>query len=245
MCGSWKRRSCLLGTFLAVCCLVAVPLGTTGKAASSPSKTIDGVPLVRAPQRQLDECQKLANQLHRAVPCPGLVPDPIPTSPTTANCLIPGDCGPAEVQIYGEYLFMTQMNFQVPDGYVGVSIDTETGWIPEMSSNGGPLGHFVFETGTQPLGEYKPNSLKAASSIPSYCRRLSGQVAINGSTGIYYQCANSSNDHRAIETIAGHDMLQWIDHGMVTQVSFHGHTQVNLDLDLAVARSVVLVRPSR
>ena len=89
------------------------------------------------------------------------------------------------------YLFMTQMNFRVPDGYIGVSIDTDTGWTPEISSNGGPLGHFVFETGTKLLGEFKPNSLKAASSIPSYCRRLSERVAINGSPGTYYQCADS------------------------------------------------------
>lgn len=204
---------------------------------------------MRAPHGQLNECKRLANQLHRVVPCPGLVPDPIPTSPTAHSCLNPGDCGPAEVHIYGgakgAYLFMSQMNFQVPDGYVGVSVDTGTRRVPEVSSNGGPLGHFAFETGTHLLGEYEANSLKAASSIPSYCRPVSERAAINGSAGIYYQCANSSKDRYAIETIAGHDMLQWIDHGMVTQVSFHGHTQVNFDLDLAVARSVILLRPSR
>ena len=142
---------------------------------------------------------------------------------------------------------MTQMNFQVPGGYVGVSIGTYNGWVPATSSTGGPLGHFVFETGMNLLGEYKPDSIKAASSIPSYCQRISEQsrVAVNGSAGTYYQCANSSNDRNAIETIAGHDMLQWVDHAMVTQVSFHGHSQVNLNLDLAVARSVVLVRPGR
>lgn len=120
---------------------------------------------------------------------------------------------------------MSQMNFQVPPSYVGVSIGTYNGWVPATSSTGGPLGHFVFETGTNLVGEYKPDTDKAASSIPSYCQRISEQseVHINGSVGTYYECANGSNDRNATETIAGHDMLQWVDQGMLTQVSFHGH----------------------
>ncbi len=45
-----------------------------------------------------------------------------------------------------------------------------------------------------------------------------------------------------MKTVEGHDLLQWKQDGMVNQVSFHGHSQVNLDLDLAVAQSVKLIR---
>jgi hypothetical protein len=115
------------------------------------------------------------------------------------------------------------------------------------ASNGGPLGHFLFETGTTLLGEYKPNSDRIAASLPSYCLRIPGQpaVRIHGSVGTFFQCADSSSDRNAIETVAGHDLLQWKQDGMLIQVSFHGHSQVNLDLDLAVARSVHLIRPNR
>lgn len=142
---------------------------------------------------------------------------------------------------------MTQMNFQVPDDYVGVSIDAYTGSVPSKASNGGPLGHFVYETGTSLLGEYKPNTLQAASSIPSYCLTIPHQsgVRIHGSTGTFFQCADSSSDRNARTTLMGHDLLQWKQHGMLIQVSFHGHSQANLDLDLAVANSVRMIHPSR
>lgn len=239
-----------LALVVAAAILVATLFGLTDPATSAPApETIDGVLLVPAPHSQFSDCQRLANQLHRTVPCPGLVPKPIPLSPTTAAtfCSGGGSCGPAYVWVNPKSLMMTQMNFQVPAGYVGVSIGTYNGFVPATSSTGGPLGHFVFETGPDLVGEYKPHSNKAASSIPSYCQRTSGKagVRIAGSVGTYYQCADSSNERNAIETIAGHDMLQWVDHGMVTQVSFHGHSQVNLDLDLAIARSVMLVRPHR
>lgn len=243
---AWRARCYLPGLLVSAAFLV-VALCSVSDAASRPHpETIDAVPLLLTPQSQVNECRDLANQLHRAVPCPGLVPKPLAISSTTAEevCAQAKDCGPAQVSVYRRSLLMTQMNFQVPSGYVGVSIETYNGWVPATSSNGGPLGHFVFETGTNLLGEYKRHSIKAASSIPSYCQPVS-TVRIHGSGGTIYQCANSSNDRNAIETIAGHDMLQWVDHGMVTQVSFHGHSQVNLDLDLAIARSVVLVSPRR
>jgi len=156
-----------------------------------------------------------------------------------------GNCGPAQLSVYRQSLFMTQVNFQVPNGYVGVSIDTYNGWVPATSSTGGPLGHFVFETGTSLLGEYKPHSIRAAASIPSYCRPIQGEpsIRIHGSPGMFFECANSSADPNAKTTVQGHELLQWKQNGMITQVSFHGHSQVNRDLDLAVARSVELIRP--
>jgi hypothetical protein len=241
--------------FLAVLPVAGLTFAASPGPAASASPTekaehIDGVRLVSAPRRQIAECRDLARQLNRAVPCPRLVPDPIPTSPTTASgfCLSPpGVCGPAQVSVYRTSLQMTQMNFQVPNGYVGVSVDTYNGLVPATASNGGPLGHFVFETGTSLLGEYKPHSIRAAASIPSYCLLIQGQpaVRIHGSPGTFFECANSSTDPNAIETVQGHDLLQWKQDGMVNQISFHGHSQVNLDLDLAVARSVELIRPNR
>jgi hypothetical protein len=173
-------------------------------------------------------------------------------SPTSsqASCLgTVGEtgCGPAVIVVYRSYLFMNQANFQVSHNYVGVSFESYHGWVPETSISGGPLGHFVFETGTSLLGEYKPHSSLAAGSIPSYCRPIHEHSAarIHESLGTFFECSNSSADPNAILTIQGHDLLQWKQNGMVNQVSFHGHSHENLDLDLAVARSVELIHPSR
>jgi hypothetical protein len=248
---STRTLSC---PFLAVLPVVAVAFAaslgpTAGASSTAKAEKIDGVPLVPAPQSQIAQCRHLARELNRAVPCPGLVPEPIPTSPTSASgyCLTPGACGPAQVGVYRTFLQMTQMNFVVPNGYVGVSVDTYNGFVPATASNGGPLGHFVFETGSSLLGEYKPHSIRAAAWIPSYCLPIQGQpaVRIHGSPGKLFECANSNTDPNAIELVQGHDLLQWKQDGMVIQVSFHGHSQVNLDLDLAVARSVQLIRPNR
>ena len=210
-------------------------------------RRIEGVPLVPAPRNQWAACQQLANRLGRSVPCPSLVPNPIPTSPRELYCRDPGACGPADISLFATTLLLTQMNFQVPAGYVGVSIDTNHGFVPAVSSVGGSLGHFVFETGTHLLGEYRPHSLRVGSAIPSYCAAIKGRpaVQIHGSTGRFFECANTSSDRDARTTILGHDLLQWKEGPIVCQVSFHGHSQVNLDLDLAVAKSVRSVRPTR
>jgi hypothetical protein len=107
--------------------------------------------------------------------------------------------------------------------------------------------HFKVVLRTTLLGEYKPDSDRIAASLPSYCLPIPGQpaVRIHGSVGAFFQCADSSSDRNAIETVEGHDLLQWKQDDMLIQVSFHGHSQVNLDLDLAVARSVHLIHPNR
>jgi hypothetical protein len=244
-------RFSLLALLLVAGMASAVPQGRTAAAVPNPTaEQVDGVPLVPAPKEQLAKCGQLARQLRRGVPCPGLVPDPIATTSASALgfCATSrGTCGPAQVWVYARSLTMSQMNFQVPSGYVGVSLDTNNGMVPETASNGGPLGHFVFETGTALVGEYKPDSDRAAASLPSYCLPISEKpvLRIHGSTATYFQCADSSSDRNAIEIVAGHDLLQWRQAGLLVQVSFHGHSQVNLDLDLAVARSVRLIRPNR
>ena len=47
------------------------------------------------------------------------------------------------------------------------------------------------------------------------------------------------------EIILGHTLLAWVDHGMTCEVSFHGHSQVNVDLDEAEADATVFVSPKR
>jgi hypothetical protein len=66
-------------------------------------EVIDGVSLIPMTAFQRDECQKFADHLKRRVPCPGLLPDPIPDTSAiaTGRCIGEvgafgqGSCGPA------------------------------------------------------------------------------------------------------------------------------------------------------
>lgn len=237
--------------------LVVVNAGIAGAGASgSPagvrghpitSENVGGVPLIATSKAQRLDCRRLATSLHRPVPCPSLVPEPLAVSPDALACYHGGVCGPATVYVGRSSLLMTGMNFVVPRGYVGVSVETYTGLVPDTSTSGGPMGHFVFETGTSLTGEYRPGSDKMASALPSYCARvhLGAPVRIHGTVGSFYECADSSNDRDAIETVQGHDLLEWRQDGLLCQVSFHGHSALNFDLDVAMAKATMLVRPRR
>jgi hypothetical protein len=47
-----------------------------------------------------------------------------------------------------------------------------------------------------------------------------------------------------IETVSGHELVEWRQDGVTCEVSFHGHSAVNQDLAVAVARSTHMVVPS-
>jgi hypothetical protein len=231
--------------------ILLVSGGLARPAAAAPRPVqVDGVPLVPLTRVQQVVCQKLATKLRRPVPCPGLLPVPIPVSPTSAanaSCLREQACGPADPQIDGRNLFLSQMNFVVPTGYVGVSLQTYTQSVPATATNGGPLGHVVFEAGAGLIGEYEPGTDRAAAPLPSYCTPLPAApaVRIHGAAGRFFQCADSSADRQAVQTVMGHDLLEWTQDGLLCQVSFHGHSLVNLALDVAGAQATQTVAPRR
>lgn len=140
------------------------------------------------------------------------------------------------------------MNFQVPNGYVGVSIDTENGPVPATSTSGGPLGHFVFEAGPD-LGSLMlgAGAHKNRFAVPTYCApvRLSTPLRVHGAPAALFQCADISTGPGTVEIYIGHELLEWETAGIVCQVSFHGHSLVNIALDSAVADATRLVFPKK
>ncbi len=190
------------------------------------------------------------------MPCPGLLPDPIPVSPTSAATLCPGNygafgegsCGPAAIQAGGNLFELSQSNFQVPPGYVGVTFAQSNGTVvPDTSISGGPLGHFVFMSGTDLRHVMTNNRDKRAAPVPSYCAPLnpSGPIRIHGHLAKLYQCGDASTPGSGIKIVEGHTLLVWSDAGITCEVSFHGHSQTNVDLDVAVADATVTVSPRR
>jgi hypothetical protein len=214
---------------------------TTPSLEPPPLRTavVDGVRLVPIAAAQRAECVKFADELHRPVPCPGLLPDPIPVSTTSpsASCLGTlgeGACGPAVIQVSTSFL-LSQSNFQVPRGYLGVTFEQYSGAVvPEPSVDGGPLGHFVFTA--------EPGH----ATVPTYCSLTSARtVRVHGAIVMLYQCSNASGGPGELKLFQGHELLVWDDSGITCEVSFHGHSQVNVDLDIAVARATTQVSPSQ
>jgi len=230
-------------------CSAAPPRpGSPTRTAASPATTgvapkatvVDGVPLVPITTAQHAMCLRFANHLHRTVPCPGLLPDPIPTAsdPAAASCLGvlgEGSCGPAVFQA-DDLLLVSQSNFQVPPGYLGVTFEQYNGAIvPETSLTGGPLGHLVFTVDP------------GIAQVPSYCAPLpvGPGVTVHSMAASIFQCSGSSYRPGELKLLLGHELLVWSQSGMACSVSFHGLSQVNLDLDLAVAEATVLVPPTK
>jgi len=158
-----------------------------------------------------------------------------------------GSCGPAGIELSGNVFELSQSNFQVPRGYVGVSIGTYNGSVPETSIAGGPLGHFTFIAGTDLPLYLRQVRAKNAPPVPAYCLPLKSPraIRIHGALAKLYECADSSDGRGGLELYMGHDLLVWNDSGITCEVSFHGHSQVNINLDVAEANATVLVVPRK
>ena len=66
---------------------------------------------------------------------------------------------------------------------------------------------------------------------------------MHGAMATLYQCSDSSNGP-GLKLIMGHDVLVWSDSRITCEVSFHGHGQVNVVLDTAVAVATDIVSPT-
>lgn len=264
--GSWFHLPGCAGFLIVALLLTSLTSLTSPKAAEAQesestttasvprAEMFEGVPLVPTTREQRGVCQRFADHLRRPVPCPGLLPDPIPVSPTSAATLCPGDygaigegsCGPAGIEVTGNLLEISQSNFQVPPGYVGVSYEQSNGAVaPETSIGGGALGHFVFMSGTDMQRVMTNRRGKGVAPVPPYCPPLdpSGLFRVHGHQAKLYQCADASDSPTEIQIVEGHTLLVWNDAGITCEVSFHGHSQVNVDLDVAVADATILVTP--
>jgi hypothetical protein len=117
---SWTRcrlyllgLACILSVAFLLPSLVAPETAQAQSSALAPStsgpraEVVDGVPLVPMTKAQRGECQRFANHLKGAAPCPGLLPEPIPIPPTSTACfgevgaLSEVSCGPAGIQVAG------------------------------------------------------------------------------------------------------------------------------------------------
>lgn len=226
----------MIGALLAVGCTTArTSTSTESTSASTTSNvvrpmkpiTVGGVPLIPISSAQHSQCQRAANEIHSPVPCPGLIPDPIPG---------PESGGTPTIGAVTGYFIWNQYSFQVPSRYVGVPGDT--------SFTGGPLGHFVIYAGKNLNLDGLPN--RPVRVVPSYCKAINQRrsLVVHGSTAKLYECSEVRKGS-SVEIDLGHDLLIWRQSGVTCEVSFHGHSRVNQDLDLVVARATSMIFPTK
>jgi hypothetical protein len=183
--------------------------------------------------------------MRRPTLCPGILPVPIPVSDTapygTFTYSQPSEnaCGPAYFQVTPPQLFVNQANFEVPSSYLGVPGLT--------SAAGGPLGHFVFVEAPKVQFVEGAGPQAAVVSVPGTCHPLAvpHRFEVHGARATLYNCADGPMTPDTPALYLGHTLLTWRQRGLEVQVSFHGHSQVNVDLDLAVARATVGVTPRK
>jgi len=236
-----KRRGC--APVLVVLVLSGCSSMTPAAMAPPPSipvpqvsaKVIDDVPLNPITVKEWQECQKVADATHAPVPCPTLLPVPIPGSLTALNCAnsnLP-TCGRPFIGASGTYFLVDQYSFEVPDGYIGF----EPG-----------IGHFVIMSARHFNARADP-ALRP-TPIPGYCALVPHlpPLVVHRSNASMYECGQDPGPSAPIadqymETVSGHEMVKWRQAGVTCEVSFHGHVTVNQDLAVAIAQSTQMVFP--
>ncbi len=177
----------------------ATAVGLAMTQRSPKPEIVDGVPLTPVTASQRSQCQRFASRLKRPMPCPGLLPVPIPVPPDYSGppCLgVFGEtaCGRAAIQVSRSSFVLSQSNFKVPPGYVGVTFQQYSGAVVPMTSiAGGPLGHFVFIAGRTLSAVVGNGSRRGASPVPTYCapQMTSNPLRVNGAIAKLYQCSDS------------------------------------------------------
>jgi hypothetical protein len=226
--------------------LVLSACSSTTPAAKAPAQStpvpqvsatiIDGVPLNPITAEEWQECQHVADATHAPVPCPTLLPVPMPGSQTALSCAAMSGmvCGRPAIAASGSYFLINQYGFVVPAGYVGQ--------LPGS-------GHFVVMSARHFNARVDP-ALRP-TPIPGYCAPVPQHppLVVHSSVASMYECGQDPGPSapiadQYIETISGHELVEWRQDGVTCEVSFHGHSMVNQDLAVAVAQSTHMVLPT-
>jgi len=197
--------------------------------------SVGGVPLDPITTVEWHACESVANAIRSPVPCPALLPVPMPGSTTAMSCAAMSGliCGRPSITASANYLLINQYGFVVPSGYVG---------------NLPGSGHFVVMAARDLNARADP--ALPPTPIPGYCAPVpeSPPLVIHGNAASMFECGEDPGPSAPLadqymETVSGHELIEWRQDGVTCQVSFHGHSTVNQNLALAVAQSTRMVVP--
>lgn len=231
-------------TVLVVVLLLSACSSTTPAAKAPPPSTpvpqvsatiIDGVALIPITAGEWQECQQVADATHAPVPCPTLLPVPMPGTQTALSCAAMSGmvCGRPMITASGSYFLVNQYGFVVPADYVGQ--------LPGS-------GHFVVMSARH--FDARADPALRPTPIPGYCAPVPRHppLVVHSSVASMYECGQDPGvavpiADQYMETVSGHELVEWRQDGVTCEVSFHGHSTVNQDLVVAVAQSTRMVSP--
>ncbi len=178
---------------------------------------VAGIPLVGVSSTVRRDCQSAADWLGYAVPCPQVLP--LGSQPTPLSCVVT-DC----------------RRFIAPGTFSAAGVRWAFGSIDFPTSL--RVGHLVIQA--------SPRQEDIAPFI--YIKPVSG---ITGVVHVVRRLRVGSRDYKVVlvphtggTAFAGHTVLVWTAHGHTYGLGFHQHDAGALALDIAVARSLVLVGPT-
>ena len=229
-----KRPGGALVLVLVVLVLSGCTSMTPAAKAPSPSipvpqvtaTIIDGVALNPITAGEWRECEQVADATHAPVPCPTLLPVPMPGSQTALSCAAMSGmvCGRPMITASGRYFLVNRYGFVVPAGYVG--------WLPGS-------GHFVVLSARH--FDARADPALRSTPIPGYCAPVPQHppLVVHSSVASMYECGQDPGPSGPIadqymETVSGHELVEWSRDGVTCEVSFHGHSAVNRDLAVGV-----------
>ncbi len=165
--------------------------------------------------------------LKYSVPCPGLIPVPVPNG-GGPECdigppLLPPPCVPLP-----QHVFVLDYYFGVMANYVGVPGPTPSGHLVIEAEPLYPAIHggvWPIHGGVWPIPSPFCLSSKAITT-----------VKVRGAIGTVVDCPQSSENYNG-----GHVMLPWVRHGVKYSVSLHAWTTLNQRLDYLIAEHISYV----
>jgi hypothetical protein len=152
-------------------------------------------------------CQRVADRLGFAVPCPGLLPT---AAPGTAP---PRLCGPSSTCRRGRLLILTHDGFVVPLGYVGAHGGPATLQVVAMPAGGGPDRRRFDCPGERRIATPRVHRIRAVLAACSQAAPsvLGGSVLLRWSErGTFVEVSTPGTDvvnQRLVATVADHVQL--------------------------------------
>ena len=217
----------------AACFADAGEARTAGYAPAPPppqSIVVDGVYLVPVGADVLRRCQLAANMLKIAVPCPAMLPVPLPGGPSAQCDAEP--FGGRRCTFNGQF-FLAQRGFPVPPGQRG------------LLGSVGNLTTALVITALRGPRPFDPARNLYGADACSHLRRfgspklvLSDGVAVPGGL---FECKGHADN---FSELRGSDILMWSERGVAVGIASFGHVPLSRHLLLALAGHLPLVPPA-
>jgi hypothetical protein len=225
--GESRRRCVHFGSILAIAvstCLTAACTASSSQptrplASTVPTpnrRVVGGIALEQAPAVVAEQCQHAANAVGYPVPCPRLLP--FETRPYPPGPFVHHGIGPSRKSIFGS------MAFPAAGTDLAVPFTSE--------------GHLVISA--EPTGTNLRHLLYGPEPDPRYDHVVrEGAARVLGVRGEFVRVLATNTESIFLD----HLIIVWSSGAHLYAVGFHRVNQASRALDLAVARSVVLVPP--